>query len=166
LWGPALSWLTTILDMSASTENPQPQFEVGQPSLLDARWRNLIAGNPQLLQLNRVPSGYCALPQGPEGCTEYMNCTEALEGGCQWFLTDPEDEHMLIHITKRARTHQQQAEESRTAGRIVQAGKYDEQARRAGTVETEVLRRASQDLRERMLARKQELERDQSCPNE
>src|SRR5258708_37522030 len=117
--------------MRASNEKPQSQFEVGQPSLLDARWRNLIAGNPQLLQLNRVPCGYCALPEGPQGCTEYMNCTEALEGGCQWFLTDPEDEQMLIHITKRARTHQQQAEESRAAGRTVRAVKYETLARRA-----------------------------------
>jgi len=160
LWGPALSWLTTILDMSLQNEKPPSQFQEGHPSALNARWRNLIANNPQLLQFNRVPCGYCALPQGPEGCREYMNCTEAQEGGCQWFLTDPEDELMLIQITTRAHTHQQRAEESRASGRTVQAGKYETLARRAAVVEAEVLRNASQDMRARLQARKREMEEE------
>src|SRR5437588_794226 len=116
---------------------------------LDARWRTLIANNPQLLQFNRVPCGYCALPQGPEGCREYLNCTEAQEGGCQWFLTDPEDERMLIQISKRTRQHRCQAEASAEAGRTVQAGKYEVLARRSEAMEAE-LRRQLREAREQL----------------
>jgi hypothetical protein len=146
--------------VNSQNDQPQPHFQEGQPSLLDARWRNLMASNPQLLQFNRVPCGYCALPQGPEGCKEYLNCTEAQDGGCQWFLTDPEDEPMLIQISKRTRQHRCQAETSAAAGRTVQAVKYEVLARRSEAMEAEVLRHASQDMRERLQARKREIEEE------
>ncbi len=87
-----------------------------------------------------------------------MNCLEAQEGGCQWFVTDPENEQMFIQITRRAITHRKQAVESATAGHEVQAGKYKVLADRAEAIEGEVLRSASQELRERMMALKREIE--------
>ncbi len=160
LCGPALPWLSNVLGVNSQNNQPPSHFQEGQPSLLDARWRNLMASNPQLLQFNRVPCGYCALPQGPEGCREYLNCTEAQEGGCQWFLTDPEDEPMLIQISKRTRQHRHQAEASAAAGRTVQAGKYEVLARRSGAMEAEALRHASQEMRERLQARKRAIEEE------
>jgi FixJ family two-component response regulator len=89
-----------------------------------------------------------------------MNCLEAQEGGCQWFLTDPADEQMVIQITRRAVVHRKQAAESATAGHEVQAGKHEVLARRAEAMEGEVLRSASQELRERMMAKKREIEEE------
>jgi FixJ family two-component response regulator len=91
---------------------------------------------------------------------EYMNCLEAQEGGCQWFVTDPENEQMFIQITRRALTHRKQAAESATAGHEVQASKHEILAHRAEVIEGEVLRSASQDLRERLMAKKREIEEE------
>jgi FixJ family two-component response regulator len=89
-----------------------------------------------------------------------MNCLEAQEGGCQWFVTDPENEQMLIQITRRALTHRKQVAESVAAGHEVQAGKHEVLARRAEAMEGEVLRSASQEQRERMMAKKREIEEE------
>lgn len=89
-----------------------------------------------------------------------MNCLEAQEGGCQWFVTDPEDEQMVIQITRRAVMHRQQAVESAAAGHEVQAGKHEVLARRSEAMAGEVLRSASQELRERLMAKKREIEEE------
>ena len=89
-----------------------------------------------------------------------MNCCEAEDGGCKWFVTDPENEQMFIQITKRVHTHRKQAEESAAAGRIVQAGKYEVLASRAETMEGAVLQHTSQELRERLMERKREIEEE------
>ncbi len=161
LLGPGLAWLKELLGVSYQSTEPHSQFQPGHPSLLSTRWRHLVINNPQFLQLNRVPCGYCTLPQGPQSCEEYMHCLEAEDGGCRWFVTHLEDEQMLIQITRRAHKHRQQAEESTEAGRTVQAGKYEVLAGRAEAMEGEVLRRVSQDMRERLLARKREMEEEQ-----
>jgi hypothetical protein len=67
---------------------------------------------------------------------------------------------MLIQISKRTRQHRCQAEASAAAGRTVQADKYEVLARRSEAIEAEVLRQASQDMRERLQARKREIEEE------
>ena len=67
---------------------------------------------------------------------------------------------MLIQISKRTRQHRRQAEMSAAAGRTVQAGKYEVLARRSEAMEAEVLRHASQQMRERLQARKRALEEE------
>ncbi len=170
LFGLATSWLADVCTVRRSTE-PQTEeaassFQSGSPALLDERWRTLIARSSYFLQFNRVPCGYCALPQGSEGCMEYMNCLEATDEGCQWFVTDPENEHLLIEIQDRVSSQKLVQKNSLEAGHVVQAQKYEVLARRAEGIQEEVLRRTSQDLRERLKARKQALEREQSCHNE
>lgn len=160
LLGPALAWILELLGASYQNAEPQPRYRPGQPSQIPLRWRHLIANNPQFFQFNRVPCGYCNLPQGPQGCEEFMNCCEAEDGGCKWFVTDPENEQMFIQITRRAHAHRKQAEESAAAGRIVQAGKNEVLASRAEAMEGAVLQHASQDLRERLMARKREIEEE------
>ena len=66
---------------------------------------------------------------------------------------------MLIQISKRTRQHRHQTEVS-AAGRIVQAGKYEVLARRSEAMEAEVLRHASQEMRERLQARKRAIEEE------
>ena len=156
--GPALPWVTDLLGSTYQQAERQSQFHPGQPAEIPLRWRHLIVANPHFLQFNRVPCGYCTLPQGPQGCQEYMNCLEAEDNGCRWFVTDPENEQMLIQITQRAQAHRKQAEQSRTSGRTVQAEKYEILAQRAEALEGETLRHASQDLRARLAARKREVE--------
>jgi hypothetical protein len=89
-----------------------------------------------------------------------MNCLEAQEGGCQWFVTDPENEEMFIQITRRALTHRKHAVESAEAGHEVQSGKHEVLAHRAELIEGEVLRSASQKLREHLMAKKREIEEE------
>jgi hypothetical protein len=162
LFGPATSWLTDILHAQyqppSSGETVSATFQPGHPALLNERWRTLIARSSHFLQLNRVPCGYCTLPQGPEGCMEYMNCLEATDEGCQWFATDPENEEMLVEIQDRVSSQKIAQKNSLEAGHVVQAQKYEVLSRRAESVQEEVLRRSSQDLRERLKARRQELE--------
>ena len=67
---------------------------------------------------------------------------------------------MLIQISKRTRQHRCQAKTSAAGGRTVQAGKYEVLARRSEAMEAEVLRHASQEMRERLQARKREIEEE------
>jgi len=158
LIGPAVAWLSSLLDTAYQGKEQHSRFQAGQPTLLTLRWRTLITNTPQFVQVNRVPCGYCALPQGPEACEEYMNCLEADTDGCRWFAADPHNEQMLIQITQRASSHRRRQQESAAAGHTVQAGKYEILAQRAEKVEEEALRRTSQDVRERLRARKREIE--------
>lgn len=165
LFGPATNWLTDILKVQYQTQPQQEEetsspFSSGRPALLDERWRTLIARSPHFFQFNRVPCGYCTLPQGPEGCMEYMNCLEATDEGCQWFVTDPENEKFLIEIQDRVSSHKLAQKHGLEAGHLVQARRYEVFTRRAEGLEEDVLRRSSQELRERLKARRQELERD------
>jgi len=97
-----------------------------------------------------------------------MNCLEVEDGGCQWFFTDSGNAGMLIQITERVRKHQQQEHESAAAGHEVQAGKAAVLARRAEAIEREVyahsdleaIPNSSQDLKERLKARRRELEEE------
>ncbi len=93
---------------------------------------------------------------------EYMNCLEATDEGCQWFVTDPENEEMVMEIHERVTAHQRQQQTSAAAGREVQAKKYEVLAQRAEGVQEEVLRRTSQELRDRLRVRRQALEGDQT----
>jgi hypothetical protein len=161
LLGPAIPWVADLLGSTYQQADRQPQFHLGQPTEISLRWRHLIVANPHFLQFNRVPCGYCTLPQGPQGCQEYMNCLEAEGNGCRWFATDPENEQMLIQITERAQAHRKRAEQSRASGRTVQAEKYELLAQRAEALEGEALRHASQDLRARLAARRREVEERQ-----
>ena len=128
LFGRASSWLTDLLctqqaEQPTGEEHSSP-FASGKPMVLDARWRALIARSPYFLQFNRVPCGYCTLPQGPEGCLEYLNCLEATDEGCSWFVTDPENEELVGEIEERVVQHQRASQEGALMGREVQAQKY------------------------------------------
>lgn len=168
LIGPAMEWFSALFGADYQGSEREARFKPGHPQPLPPRWRNLIQHNPQFMQFNRVPCGYCALPQGPGACDEYMNCTNAEEGGCRWFLTDPKDAGMLIQITQTVRKHRQQEQESIKAGREVQAEKYHALASRSASLEKEALSHCdidalpncSQDVKERLKARKFEIEEE------
>jgi uncharacterized protein YecT (DUF1311 family) len=166
LFGAGVAWLKEHwhehAPIQSVKEGPSPQFRSGVPSLLNERWRTVLARSPQFFQVSRVPCGYCALPQGPEGCTEYLNCLETTEEGCQWFVTDPNNEHLLMEIHDRVRNHKRIHQESAKAGRVIQSQKYEVLAHRAEQVQGAVLRRTSQELRERLRARRHELEGEES----
>jgi len=165
LVGPAMKWFSTLFSTDNQNVEQQPEFRSGRPQLLTPRWRNLIQNNPQFMEFNRVPCGYCVLAQGPAACDDYMNCTDAEDGGCRWFVTDPENPEMLIQITQTVRKHQQQEQESIEAGRKVKAEKYGILADRSASLEKEVLSRCDietlpncgQDLKERLKARRREI---------
>jgi hypothetical protein len=147
LVGNGLQWLQRILGVELAPENGSPGFGPGRPSILDERWRRLIEGSPLFLQFNRVPCGYCTLPQSPLACREYMNCTEAGDGGCRYFVTDPGNEKMVTELGDRADTHRRRQRESLAKGRTVQAGRHGlcaertEDLRRQALVSIEKLKR-------------------------
>jgi hypothetical protein len=166
--GPAMKWFSALFTTSDQNVEQQLRYQLGQPQLLSPRWRNLIQNNPQFMQFNQVPCGYCALPQGPGACDDYRNCTEAEDGGCRWFLTDPGDSGMLIQITQTVHKHRQQEQKSINAGREVRAEKYGILAQRSASLEKEAfshcdietLPNCSLDLKERLKARKHEIEEE------
>jgi hypothetical protein len=140
LCGGGVKWFVEILGVNSVG------FSAGSPSVMTPRWRALVQNNPLFLQLNRVPCGLCALPQGPGGCPEYLNCTGAAEGGCSCFLIDSEDAGMLSELNAKASTERHLQLESLAAGRTVQAGKHEVQALRAETLLDEAMRRASAEM--------------------
>lgn len=154
LVGNGVKWLQRILGVNVTAESPVPDFKPGTPSIFDDRWRKLIEDNPLFIQFNRVPCGYCTLPQSPLACREYMNCTEAEEGGCRYFLTDPKDKKMLSELKERAGMHRQRQRESLVKGYTVQAGRH------------EVCADRTEDLRERALVSIERLKRiaDRTSP--
>lgn len=124
LVGNGLQWLQTILGVDEPAESPAAGFEAGKPSILDERWRRLIEDNPLFIQFNRVPCGYCTLPQGQLACREYRSCTEAGDGGCRYFVIDPGNEKMVAELGERAALHRRNQRESQMKGRTVQAGRH------------------------------------------
>ncbi|HZU70499.1 MAG TPA: hypothetical protein VFA09_24720 [Ktedonobacteraceae bacterium] len=166
LVGPATDWFSTLFGTDYQDSERKPRFRSGQPKPIPPRWRNLIQNNPQFMQPNRVSCGYCWLPQGPAACDDYLNCTTAEDGGCRWFATDPQNAEMLIQITKTVRAHQQQEQESIRSGHEVQAEQHGILSRRAEALEIEALSRcdlealpeSSQDLKERLKTRLQEIQ--------
>lgn len=137
LCGGGAEWLGELLGVDT------PGFSAGSPSTMTPRWRALVRHNPLFMQLNRVPGGLCALPQGPGGCPEFLNCTGAAEGGCPCFIIDSDDAAMLSELDSMAREQRRRQLESAAAGRVVQAGKREAQARRTEELRDEALRRAS-----------------------
>ncbi len=135
--GGGAKWLVDLLG------DAKPGFSNGHPTTMTPRWRALVQNNPLFLQLNRVPCGFCVLPKGPGGCTEFLNCTGAEEGGCPCFVVDSEDARMLSELDRKASTERRWQLESATAGHIVQAGKHEVQARRAEELRDEAMRLAS-----------------------
>jgi hypothetical protein len=132
-----VKWLTVLLGDKVAG------FSEGTPALMTPRWRALVQNNPLFLQLNRVPCGLCVLPKGPGGCPEFINCTGAEEGGCPCFVVDSDDVWMLSELDGKASTERRRQLESAKAGRTVQAGKHEVQARRAEELRDEALRRAN-----------------------
>ena len=140
LCGGGAKWLADLLGDNTAG------FSEGSPTVMTPRWRSLVQNNPLFLQLNRVPCGLCVLPKGPGGCTEFLNCTGAEEGGCPCFVVDSDDARMLSELDRKASTERRRQLESATAGRTVQAGKHEVQARRAEALRDEALRRASAEM--------------------
>jgi hypothetical protein len=140
LCGGGVKWLTELLGVNAAG------FSAGSPSVMTPRLRVLLQNNPSFFQLNRVPGGICSLPQGPGGCTEFLNCTGSAEGGCPCFVVDSSDANMLSELDTKARVERRRQSESATAGRLVQAEKRETQARRTEELRDEALRRASVEM--------------------
>jgi hypothetical protein len=113
----------------------EPRLVAEQPRILA-----LLAANPDLIEFNRVPTGYCVRPQGPAACPEFLQCVEATDAGCAWFATDPSDERCLEEIADRASHQRSEATCAQQAGQVVLAGKLATLARRA------------EDMRDRTLA--------------
>lgn len=140
LCGGGMKWLTDLLGDKISG------FSEGIPTTMTPRWRTLVQNNPLFLQLNRVKCGFCVLPKGPGGCPEFLNCTGAAEGGCPCLIVDCDDPRILAELDGKASSERQLQIESATAGRTVQAGKHEVQARRAEGLRDEALRRASVEM--------------------
>lgn len=151
-------WLANLSGLPLQGTDARPCYKGGCPSALTPRFRNLLKNNPLFMQMNRVPGGICGLPQGPEGCLEYMNCTCAGEGGCSLFMTDVTDEQMLLELDGMAREQRRLQEESAAAGRVVQAEKREVRAGRTEALRDEALRRASREMVERLTERRREIE--------
>jgi hypothetical protein len=149
LHGLGTYWLEQC--MGLVEPGAHPAFREGLPTLTDPRWRALIVNNPQFVQANRVPCGLCALPKGPAGCHEFMNCTEATDEGCVWFLTDPSDGEMQAELQQRANAHRAKQQESAQAGRTEQAYKYGVMAERTERLRDNALQKASNEVRRALL---------------
>jgi hypothetical protein len=150
LHGLGTRWLEQCLGLMEP--DAQNAFREGTPHSFDARWQALLVNNPQFVQANRVPCGLCAFPQGPEGCPEFMHCTEATDEGCAWFLTDPDDIQMQRELHHRSREHRARQQESQTLGRTVQAHKYGVMAKRTERLRDEALQKTSEEVRRALLA--------------
>jgi hypothetical protein len=151
-------WVANLFDLPIQERNAQSCFKSGCPSALTPRFRNLIKNNPLFVQMNRVPGGICSLPQGPEGCLEFMNCTCAGEGGCSFFMTDVTDEQMLLELDGMARDERRHQQESIAAGRLVQAEKREVRARRTEELRDEALRIASREIIEWLHEKRREID--------
>jgi hypothetical protein len=145
LLGRGGEWLSVLLGVESRSPSDQSRFTSGQPRPLDPRMLALIKNNPTFVRLNRVPGGVCTSPQGPGGCTEFLNCTSTAEGGCHCFAVDVGDVRMLHELNGRAAEERRLQQESAAAGRVVQSQKRDTQARRTEDLRDEALRRASQE---------------------
>jgi hypothetical protein len=124
LLGNGVDWLLRIVSAGELPMTAPQGFRQGVPSLLDDRWQSLVKNHPLFIQLNRTACGYCISPTGVSGCAHYMNCTEALEGGCNCFVTDSADEKLMSNLQERARRHRARQQERLLRGRVVQAEKH------------------------------------------
>lgn len=149
LHGLGTYWLEQCLGLVEP--GTHPAFRPGAPAFTDARLRALIVNNPQFVQTNRVSCGLCALPQGPAGCQDFMNCTETADEGCVWFLTDPNNVQMQVELQERANAHRAKQRESEAAGRTVQAQKNRVMAERTERLRNEALQKASEETRRALL---------------
>ena len=98
-------------------------------------------------QSHRVPPGFCVKPYGPAGCSEYLCCVEAGEGGCNYFVSDVLDEEMMTEIESRTMEHRLEQERSLSKGQTVRAEKYRVLGDRAEDMHCRFL-----DLRDRLLS--------------
>jgi len=142
LFGLGTYWLEACLGINEQATE-LPGWQRGYPALLDPRWRALIQHHPHFTKANRVPCGFCVLPQGPEGCTEFLHCTETTPQGCSWFCTDPHDPQMQHELQERIIHHRERQEAHEQAGRQVAAGKAMQMAERTERLRDEALRHAS-----------------------
>lgn len=145
LIGRGVEWLSEVLGLDLRPMIPQPCYTPGRPSPMSPRMRALVRNNPLFVQQNRVPCGVCVLPQGPGGCAEYMNCTSAVEGGCNFFVIDVSDPQMLHELRLKASEEWGQQQESASLGRLVQAQKRAITAGRTEDLCDEAIRRATQE---------------------
>ncbi len=81
-----------------------------------------------------------------------MHCTEAMDEGCAWFLTDPNDVQMQTELQNRVREHRTKQQENLALGRTVQAHKYGVMAERTERLRDEALQKTSEDVRRALLA--------------
>jgi hypothetical protein len=81
-----------------------------------------------------------------------MQCTEATDEGCVWFFTDPNDIVMQAELQVRAKEHRTKQRESEAAGRIVQAHKHGVMAERTERIQQGALQKASEEVRQALLA--------------
>jgi hypothetical protein len=145
LIGRGVEWLAELLGGSDVVASSQHSFQSGRPSAMTPRIYMLVKNNPIFLQHNRVPCGICTLPQGPGGCTEFLNCTTAGEGGCHFFVIDVSDPQILYELNNKAEEERRLHGESASAGRVVQAQKRAALACRAEGLRDEAMRRASKE---------------------
>lgn len=143
-FGRGVEWLAELLEVQARASSPRSSFRPGRPSSMTPRMRALVRNNPTFLRQNRVPCGICILPQGPGGCADFLNCTSAREGGCNYFMVDVSDPQMLRELDQQAGEDRRLHQESVAAGRSVQAQKRETLASRTEDLRDEAMRRASQ----------------------
>lgn len=130
------------------TSETKAKFQPGRPRIMDERWRYLYREHRRLFEnASRVPGGICSKPDGgPRGCKEYMNCTNAHEGGCVHFCTDPSDQEMMGEVVDNASMLRDKQRASEAAGRAVQAGKDEVLACRAEDFRDGALRRSPSEV--------------------
>jgi hypothetical protein len=144
LLGRGAEWLSELLGVKTPLPSPQSNFSSGCSLPMTSRIQGLMRNNPLFIQQNRVPCGVCVLPHGPGGCVEFLNCTSASEGGCNFFVVDVSDSQMLYELNKKADDERRLQQESASGGRMVQAQKRAELARRTEELRDEAMRRSSE----------------------
>jgi hypothetical protein len=158
LVGRGVGWLCEVLGIGGGLAGDPRGFSPGAPALLTPEWRARIRNNPAFFRLNRVPEGICTHPEGPTGCTEFMNCTTAAEGGCHCFVVDADDELMLLEMDVAAAEDRRLESAASDAGRTVEAGRHGVLARRTEDLRDEAMRRASRETLEKLHELKEQME--------
>jgi len=121
-------------------------FTPGDATFLTPERQARLRNHPRAFELNRVPGGICLLAQGPVACPEYLHCVEATTDGFGQYVSDTENQTMLVELLARAEQRREQAQAAVQAGRRVLAGKQQELAIRASRMRDKAFAMAKPEM--------------------
>lgn len=146
LLGRGVEWMRVM----RGSRDGDAGFAAGTPGAADLRFQLALSKNPGILQVNRVPCGYCTLPQGPTACPEMLKCLSAEEDGCAWFVTDPTDPDQLNELRERLNRTEREVLDATRSGRKVAADRLAIEASRMRSM----LRRAEEMVQQASTAQR------------